>query len=50
VNPTLQQETDAVVGLIGRAKQVFGGDLPPVEPPVLGAAHDLEDHLGRGYF
>jgi hypothetical protein len=50
VNPKLQQEADAVLGLVGRAKQVFGGDVPPTEPPVLGASRDLEDHLGRGYF
>jgi hypothetical protein len=50
VNLKLQQEADAVLGLVRRAKQVFGGDVPPVEPPVLGDGRDLEDHLGRGYF
>lgn len=50
MNPKLQQETDTVLSLVRRAKLVFGGDVPPVEPPVLGDGRDLEDHLGRGYF
>jgi hypothetical protein len=49
VNPKLEQEADAVLGLVRRAQQVFGGDVSPIEPPALAAARDVEDGLGRGY-
>lgn len=50
MNPKLAQEADAVLGLVHRAQQVFGGDVPPIEPPTFAAGCDLEDNLGRGYF
>lgn len=49
MNPKLEQEIDAVLGLVRRAQQVFGGKVSPVEPPVFAAERDLEDDLGRGY-
>jgi hypothetical protein len=49
VNPKLEQQADAVGELVRRAQQVFGGEVPPVEPPVFAAERDLEDDLGRGY-
>lgn len=50
MDPKLEQEADAVLGLVHRARQVFGGNVPPIEPPAFGPGRDLEDNLDRGYF
>jgi len=50
VNPRLEQELDAVLGVVSRAQKVFGGDTPPVDPPEFAPRRDLEDDLGRGHF
>jgi hypothetical protein len=49
VNPRLEQQADAVLGLVCRARNVFGGDTAPMEPPDFAADRHLEDNLGR-YF
>jgi hypothetical protein len=48
VNPKLEKQAEAVLGLVRRARQVFGGEVAPVEPPVFAARRDLEDDLDRG--
>ncbi|WP_375489660.1 hypothetical protein [uncultured Mycobacterium sp.] len=46
----LEQQVDHVLAVLSRAQQVFGGDDPPVDPPVFAASRELEDNLGRGQF
>jgi hypothetical protein len=50
VNPKLEQETETVLAVVSRARDVFGGDAAPTAPPAFAADRDLEDDLGRGYF
>ena len=50
VDPKIQQEINRVLGLLCRARNVFGADLPRAQPPTFAAARDLEDNLGRGHF
>jgi hypothetical protein len=49
VNPKLKQEAKTVLGLVFRARNVFGGDTAPTLPPDFAASRHLEDNLGRGY-
>jgi len=50
VNRKLEQEANTVLELVARARNVFGGNIPPAEPPEFAANRHLEDNLGRGYF
>jgi hypothetical protein len=50
VNSALQQQTTTVLGLVSRVRQLFGGELPPADPPAFVAPPDLEQDLGRGWF
>jgi hypothetical protein len=50
VDPKIEQEVDRVLGLLSRARTVFGADIPAVVPPKFTSARDLEDNLGRGHF
>ena len=50
VNPKLEHEANTVLGLVCRARKVFGGDTAPIEPPDFAANRHIEDNLGRGYF
>src|ERR1700752_3904144 len=46
----LHQHTSAARGLLTGARQLFGGDTPPADPPAFAAPADLEADLGRGPF
>jgi hypothetical protein len=46
----LEQEAQQVLGIVSHAQHVFGGDVPPAEPPAFAPRCDLEGDLGRGYF
>ena len=46
----LQQEATNVLAVLARARQLFGGDQPPADPPAFMAPPDLEQNLGRGWF
>ncbi|WP_162839947.1 hypothetical protein [Mycobacterium intracellulare] len=50
MDPTIDQEIDRILGLVSRARNVFGADNPPVVPPEFTPSRDLEDNLGRGHF
>jgi hypothetical protein len=50
VDTALHQEATNVLGLLSRARQLFGGDVPPADPPPFVAPPDLEADLGRGWF
>lgn len=50
MDPRLEQQADAVLGLVCRAQHVFGAPTAAVEPPDFAADRHIEDHLGRGYF
>jgi hypothetical protein len=50
VDPALQHEASNVLGSLFRARQLFGGDRPPADPPAFVAPPDLEANLGRGWF
>jgi hypothetical protein len=49
-NASIETDTMRVLGVVSRARIVFGGDREPAEPPRFAAAVDLEDNLGRGRF
>ncbi|MDT5114445.1 MAG: hypothetical protein QOE30_184 [Mycobacterium sp.] len=46
----LQNQTEAVLRTLARARTVFGSDELPVDPPAFGAPADLEDDLGAGRY
>lgn len=46
----LEAQVQHALGVLARAQNVFGGDQPPVDPPVFAACRELEDNVGRGYF
>lgn len=46
----MQQQTREVLDMLSRAKNVFGGDTPPQDPPAFVPPPDLEQELGRGWF
>jgi hypothetical protein len=50
VDATLHQKATNVLGLLSRARQLVGGDVPPADPPPFVAPPDLEADLGRGWF
>lgn len=50
MNSRLEQEAQQVLGVVSHTQHVFGGDVPPAEPPEFAPRRDLEDDLGRGYF
>lgn len=50
MNPRLEQEAQQVLGVVSHAQHVFGGGVPPTEPPAFAPRRDLEDDLGGGYF
>jgi hypothetical protein len=50
VHTVLHQVTTNVLGLLSRARHLFGGDTPAADPPAFVAPPDLEDDLGRGWF
>ena len=50
MDAALHQHTSTVLGLLTRARQLFGGDTPPADPPGFAAPADLEADLGRGRF
>ena len=50
MNRKLERQADTVLGLVCRARNVFGGDTAPIEPPDFAANRHIEDNLGRGYF
>ena len=50
MNAKLEQRADAVLGLVCRARNVFGGDTAAIKPPDFAADRHIEDNLGRGYF
>lgn len=50
VNSRLEQETQQVLRAVSHAQHVFGGDVPPAQPPAFAPRRDLEDDLGRDYF
>lgn len=50
MNSRLEHEAQQVLGVVSHAQRVFGGDVPPAEPPAFAPRRDLEDDLGRGYF
>ncbi|MFA1703542.1 hypothetical protein ACDT10_11540 [Mycobacterium intracellulare] len=50
MNSRLEQEAQQVLGVVSHARHVFGGDVPPTEPPVFAPRRDLEDDLGLGHF
>jgi hypothetical protein len=50
VDTALHQEASNVLGLLSRARQLFGGDVPPADPPAFVAPPDLEADLGGGWF
>ncbi len=49
-NPSIDIETQKVLGVVSRAQSVFGGQTEPADAPRFAAARDLEDNLGRGHF
>lgn len=50
MHTVLHQVTTNVLGLLSRARHLFGGDTPAADPPAFVAPPDLEDDLGRGWF
>ena len=50
MNAKLEQEAQRVLAVVCRARNVFGGNTEPKQPPVFASARDLEDNLGRGHF
>jgi hypothetical protein len=50
VDAALHQKATNVLGLLSRTRQLFGGDVPPADPPPFVAPPDLEADLGRGWF
>ena len=50
MDAALHQEASNVLGLLSRARQLFGGDVPPADPPAFVAPPDLEADLGGGWF
>ena len=48
--PLCINTASTVLGLLTRARQLFGGDTPPADPPAFVAPADLEADLGRGRF
>jgi hypothetical protein len=50
VERALQQEASNVLAVLSRGTQLFGGDVPPADPPAFVAPLDLEHNLGRGWF
>ena len=50
VRPKLEQETQTVLRIVARARNVFGGTTAPADPPEFAAGYHLEDNLGRGHF
>ena len=47
--PRIEREVDNVLDVVAHAQKVFGGDIPPADPPVFAPRRDLEDDLGRGH-
>jgi hypothetical protein len=50
MDPSINSETQRVLGVVSRVLSVFGGDTEPVAPGPFAAAPDLEARLGRGQF
>lgn len=50
MNSGLEHEAQQVLGVVSRAQHVFGGEVPPAEPPAFVPRRNLEDDLGRGHF
>jgi hypothetical protein len=50
INPSIDVETEKVLGVVSRALNVFGGETEPVAPPRFAADRGIEDDLGRGHF
>ena len=50
MDAALHQHTSTALGLLTRARKLFGGDTPPADPPAFAAPADLEADLGRGRF
>lgn len=50
MNSRLEHEAQQVLGVVSHAQRIFGGDVPPAEPPAFAPRRDLEDDLGKGYF
>ena len=50
MKPKLEQETQTVLKIVTRARNVFGGTTAPADPPEFAACYYLEDNLGRGHF
>lgn len=49
-DPTLVQQASDVLGLVTRARKVFGGDSTPERPPAFAAPRDLEEAISRDRF
>ena len=50
MDAALHQQVTHVLGVLSRAQQLFGGDVPPADPPAFAAPPDLEADLGGGWF
>jgi hypothetical protein len=50
VDAAVHHETTNVLALLSRARQLFGGDDPPADPPAFVAPPELEADLGGGWF
>jgi hypothetical protein len=49
VDIVLQQQARDVLGLLSRAKEVFGGEAPPIDTPAFIPPRNLEQDVGRGW-
>ena len=50
MDAALHHQASAALGLLTRARQLFGCDTPPADPPIFAAPADLEADLGHGRF
>jgi hypothetical protein len=50
VDPVLARQASNVLELLHRARQVFGGETVPADPPAFSTPPDLEGDLGRGSY
>jgi hypothetical protein len=50
VDAALQNQAIEVLRMLSRARQLFGGDAPPADPPAFIAPAELEDNLGGGWY
>ena len=50
MDAALHEEAVNVLGLLSRAQQLFGGDVPPADAPAFTTPPGLEADLGRARF